>query len=55
VTTEKGARTLALDQSTGKLYLPTADYGTPPEPTAERPHPRAPIVPGSFRVLVVGN
>ncbi len=55
VTTEKGARTMALDGKTGRLYLPTADYGTPPEPTADRPHPRPPIVPGSFRVLVVGR
>jgi len=53
--TERGARTMTLDESTGKLYLPTADYGTPPEPTADRPHPRAPIVPGSFRVLVVSR
>lgn len=55
VTTERGARTMALDEVTGRLYLPTADFGPPPAPTLERPHPRGPIVPGSFRVLVVGR
>jgi DNA-binding beta-propeller fold protein YncE len=55
VTTERGARTLALDVPTGRLYLPSAEFGPPPEPTADRPHPRAPIVPGSFRVLVVSR
>jgi len=52
-TTERGARTLALDESTGTLYLPTADFGPPPPATPDRPHPRPSIVPGSFRVLVV--
>jgi DNA-binding beta-propeller fold protein YncE len=51
--TERGARTMALDPTTGKVYLPTADFGPPPAPTADRPHPRPSIVPGSFRVLVV--
>jgi DNA-binding beta-propeller fold protein YncE len=53
VATERGARTLALDPSTGTVYLPTADFGPPPEPTADRPHPRPSIVPGTFRLLVV--
>lgn len=55
VTTERGARTMALDAASGSLYLPTADFGPPPAPTPERPHPRGAIVPGSFRVLVVGR
>ena len=54
-TTEKGARTMTLDEKTGRLYLPTADFGTPPPPTPERQHPRPPMVPGSFRLLVVGR
>ena len=53
VLTERGARTMALDESTGTIYLPTADFGPPPEPTADRPHPRPSIVPGTFRLLVV--
>jgi hypothetical protein len=51
-TTERGARTLALDDSTGTVYLPTADFGPPPAPTPDRPHPRPSIVPDTFRILV---
>jgi DNA-binding beta-propeller fold protein YncE len=51
-TTERGARTIALDDSTGTLYLPTADFGPPPSPTPDRPHPRPSIVPDTFRLLV---
>ncbi|MDB5446611.1 MAG: gluconolactonase [Phenylobacterium sp.] len=46
--TERGARTLALDDRTGRLYLPTAKYGPPPAPGA-RPSP----LPGTFHILVV--
>ncbi|HUK62371.1 MAG TPA: YncE family protein [Dongiaceae bacterium] len=53
--TERGARTMAIDESTGLAYLPTADFGPPPAPTPDRPHPRGSIVPGSFRILVVGR
>jgi DNA-binding beta-propeller fold protein YncE len=49
VETERGARTGALDPVTGRLYLPTADFGSPPGPEA-RPVP----VPGSFHLLVLG-
>jgi DNA-binding beta-propeller fold protein YncE len=49
--TQAGARTLALDESTGYVYLPTAEFGPPPPPTADRPHPRESIVPGTFVVL----
>ncbi|MGC1386964.1 MAG: hypothetical protein WA807_03040 [Steroidobacteraceae bacterium] len=50
--TAKGARTMALDPATHRLYLPTASFG----PVAQGPgeaHPRPPILPGSFVVLVV--
>ena len=49
--TQRGARTLALDEATGSVYLPTAEFGPPPAPTADRPHPRPSVVPGSFVVL----
>jgi YVTN family beta-propeller protein len=47
VPTAKSARTIALDPSTGRAYLPAADL-LPPVGN-QRPQPR----PGSFRILVV--
>jgi outer membrane protein assembly factor BamB len=55
VTTQKGARTLALDSKTHKVFVVTADFGPPPAATAENPHPRRSIVPDTFVVLVVGK
>jgi YVTN family beta-propeller protein len=51
VMTKRGARTLALDQTTHRIYLSTAEFGPPPEPGTG--HRRPPIVPGTFEVLVV--
>jgi DNA-binding beta-propeller fold protein YncE len=53
VETQRGARTMALDEKTHTIFLPTAKYGPPPSPTAEQPRPRPSIVPGSFVILVV--
>ncbi|MEO8429947.1 MAG: YncE family protein [Acidobacteriota bacterium] len=53
VPTKRGARTMALDPTTHRIYLVTSDFGPPPPPTAERPRPRPSIVPGSVTVLVV--
>jgi YVTN family beta-propeller protein len=53
VPTKRGARTIALDATTHRIYLPTAQFGPPPSPTVERPHPRPSIVPGTFEILVV--
>jgi YVTN family beta-propeller protein len=53
--TQRGARTMALDEATGKVYLVTADFGPAPAATAEQPHPRPTLVPDSFVVLVVGE
>jgi YVTN family beta-propeller protein len=53
VTTEKSARTMALDPKTKKIYLPAAKFGPPPDATADNPHPRPKIVPGSFHLVVV--
>jgi DNA-binding beta-propeller fold protein YncE len=52
-TTQRGARTIALDERTGALYLATADFGPAPAPTPDRPRPRPAVVPGTFRVLVL--
>jgi len=51
--TQRGARTMALDETTGRVYLVTADFGPTPAATAEQPRPRPAQIPGTFRVLVV--
>jgi len=53
VTTQRGARTMALDPKTHRLYLAAASYGEAPAPTADRPHPRPPMLPDSFVMLVL--
>jgi YVTN family beta-propeller protein len=55
VATRRGARTMALDTKTHRIYLVTAEFGPPPAPTPERPRPRPSIVPGSFTLLIVGR
>jgi len=52
VQTARGARTLALDAATHRLYLPTARFGAPPPATPDQPNPRPSIVPDSFVILV---
>jgi len=46
---------MALDPVTHQIYLVTAEFGPPPAPTAEQPHPRPAILPDSFVVLVVSK
>jgi len=53
--TQRGARTMAYDSATDRVYLVTAEMGPRPEPTADNPRPRPAIVPGSFTVIVVGR
>jgi hypothetical protein len=53
--TMKGARTMALDPSTGKVYTVTALFGATQPATAATPRPRPSVIPGSFTVLVIGR
>ncbi|HVT04445.1 MAG TPA: YncE family protein [Thermoanaerobaculia bacterium] len=53
VPTQRGARTMAVDERTHHIYLPTAQFGPPPAPTAERPKPRPSILAGTFEILDV--
>jgi YVTN family beta-propeller protein len=55
VATQRGARTMALDGATGKVYLVTADFGPAPAATATQPRPRPAPIPDSFVVLQVGK
>ncbi|MFL5296510.1 MAG: YncE family protein [Phenylobacterium sp.] len=50
VPTQVSARTIALDERTGRLYLPAAKYAPPATPGG-----RPTITPGSFEVLVLGK
>ena len=53
--TQRGARTMALDEKTHKVYLATSEMSPAPAATAEAPHPRPKMVPGSFKLLVMGQ
>ena len=51
--TAKSARTIAIDEASGMLYLPAAQFQ--PQPAGVSENKRTPIVPGSFNVLVVSK
>ena len=53
VATQLGAKTITVDPETHTLYLPTAEFGPAPAPTAEVPAPKGPILPNTFVVLKV--
>jgi DNA-binding beta-propeller fold protein YncE len=55
VETEKGARTMALDEKTHAAYLSGAQLGPPPAPTPENPKPTGhpTSLPGTFHAIVV--
>ncbi|HYW45659.1 MAG TPA: YncE family protein [Bryobacteraceae bacterium] len=55
VTTERGARTMALDPQSHKIFLLAAEYGPAPAAKEGQKKGRAPVLPDSFHVLVVGK
>jgi hypothetical protein len=66
VPTPARAKTLTLDTKTGHIYLITAEFGPVPAPDPKAPPPpagtpawmrgpRAPMIPHSFQILVVGK
>jgi YVTN family beta-propeller protein len=55
VPTKRGARTMAFDSTSGKVYLASADFGPAPAATPEQPHPRPVPTPDTFTMLVVGT
>lgn len=55
VKTQAGARTMAVDRKTGRAYLSVAEFGPRPEAVPGKARPRAPMIPGSFSILVVGR
>ena len=52
--TQRGARTMVVDPKTHRIYLSTAEYGPQPDSVPGQRRGRAPVLPGSFKVLVVG-
>jgi len=54
IKTAPGARNMALDLNTKRIFLPLSDRGAPPPRTAQTPNPRGAFIPGTFRVLVFG-
>jgi DNA-binding beta-propeller fold protein YncE len=52
VNTQVSARTMALDPVTHRIYLAAATLGPTPPATADEPHPRPPVVPNSFEILI---
>jgi DNA-binding beta-propeller fold protein YncE len=53
VETQRGGRTVVLDERTHRVYTVAAEFGPTPEPTPDRPRPRPPIIPGSVVLLVL--
>jgi YVTN family beta-propeller protein len=53
ITTQKGAKTIALNNITHQLFLSVAELGETPAATEEHPKPKAPVKPNTFGVLVV--
>jgi len=54
IATQQGARTMAYDPTTQRIFLTTAQKGATPTPTANHPRTRAPVLPGTFILIVVG-
>ncbi|PYL09271.1 MAG: YVTN family beta-propeller domain-containing protein [Verrucomicrobia bacterium] len=52
--TERGARTMALDPKTHRIYLPTAQFQPAPSPTPGASPTRPTVVPNTLKLLVYG-
>jgi DNA-binding beta-propeller fold protein YncE len=53
--TLRGARTMAYDPETDRIFLSTAQFGPAPAATPEHPRTRPAVLPNSFTILVVGR
>src|SRR5207253_8579964 len=52
--TERGARTMATDPKTHRIYLPTAQFQPAPSPSPGQSPARPTIVPNTLKLLVYG-
>lgn len=55
IPTQVGAKTLGYDPKEGRLYLPVAQFEPAPAPTGGMSAPKAPIIPGTFGLLVINT
>lgn len=53
VPTQRGSRTMALDPKTHRIFLASVEFGPTPPALADGRPARAPMVPGSFAILVL--
>jgi len=53
--TKRGARTMALDPKTHRIYLPSAQFQPPPSPSPGASPARPTIVPNTLKLLVYGS
>ena len=51
--TLKGARTIAMNPKTHRIYLPTADFEPAPAANPDNPRPRPSVKPNSFMILEI--
>jgi len=54
LTTERSARTMALDPTTHRIYLASARFEAQPAPVAGAPRQRPKMIPGSMKILIYG-
>lgn len=54
VTTQRGCRTVTLDEKTGRVITCAPKYGPTPARVKGGPKPKAPVLPGTFEAIVVG-
>jgi DNA-binding beta-propeller fold protein YncE len=52
ITTQHGARTMALDTKNHNVYTVTADFGPPPPATPQNPHPWPKVISKTFTLLI---
>jgi DNA-binding beta-propeller fold protein YncE len=52
--TARGARTMAIDPKTHKIYLATAQFESSTNQVSSAPRPRPKMIPGTFKILIYG-
>ena len=55
LSTPQRSKTLGLDEATNQLFVPSAQFGSAPAPSAENPKGRPPVLPGTFNILTFGR